>query len=215
MKRLTTLCLLLALGLAPTAHALSPASARSLAAIQSRWAEINYQVPEPQREAAFETLAGEAQRALDADPEAAELHIWLAIVQSTWAGARGGLGALGLVREAKAHLEAALQRDPAALDGSAYTSLASLYYQVPGWPLGFGDDAKAEALFAEALRHNPDGLDPNYFYGDYLIRQKRYAEARVALEKALQAPDRPGRASADAGRRAEARRKLEELAALH
>ena len=33
--------------------------------------------------------------------------------------------------------------DPKALDGSAYASLGSLFYQVPGWPIGFGDDKKA------------------------------------------------------------------------
>ncbi|MBV2263899.1 MAG: tetratricopeptide repeat protein, partial [Thauera sp.] len=99
------------------------------------------------------------------------------------------------------------------LDGSAYTSLGGLYYQVPGWPLGFGDDAQAEKLLKQALAINPGGIDPNYFYGDFLSRQKRYAEARTALEKALAAPDRPGRESADAGRRAEARRLLEQVVA--
>ncbi len=40
------------------------------------------------------------------------------------------------MKEARASLEAALKIAPEALDGSAYTSLGSLYYQVPGWPLG-------------------------------------------------------------------------------
>ncbi len=145
------------------------------------------------------------------DPKAAELHVWNGIVLSTWAGAKGGLGALDLVKQAKAEFERAIEIDPRALDGSAYTSLGSLYYQVPGWPIGFGDDAKAEALLKKALTLNPDGIDPNYFYGDFLQRQKRYAEARVALERALAAPDRPGRATADAGRRAETRQLLERV----
>jgi hypothetical protein len=55
--------------------------------------------------------------------------------------------------------------DPRALQGSAYTSLGSLYYQVPGWPIGFGDDKRAEAMLLKALEINPDGIDPNYFYG--------------------------------------------------
>ena len=144
---------------------------------------------------------------------AAELRIWHAIVLSTWAGAKGGFGALGLVKEARTELETALRLDPRALDGSAYTSLGSLYYQVPGWPVGFGDDAQAEKLLKQALAINPGGIDPNYFYGDFLSRQKRYAEARTALEQALAASDRPGRESADAGRRAEARRLLEQVVA--
>lgn len=206
-KLLGLAAVLLALASQP-ALALDAAGDASLRALQQRWAEINYQLPPSQREAAFAALAAEAENAVAAEPEAAELHIWHGIVLSTWAGAKGGLGALGLVKQARGEFERALQLDPQALDGSAYTSLASLYYQVPGWPVGFGDDDKAEQLFGQALALNPRGIDPNYFYGDFLQRQKRYAEAREALLKALAAADRPGREVADAGRRAEARRLL-------
>ena len=208
MKSLRNLCLgLLALASLP-ALALTDASRTQLERIQGRWAEINYQTPVAQREAAFADLAQLADRAIAAEPQAAELRIWKAIVLSTWAGAKGGLGALDLVKKAKSELEQALQLDARALDGSAYTSLGSLYYQVPGWPIGFGDDEKAEAMLKTALAINPNGIDPNYFYGDFLARQKRYREARAVLEKALAAADRPARASADAGRREEARQLL-------
>ncbi|WP_297365457.1 hypothetical protein [Thauera sp.] len=198
---------------APTAFALAEAGRTELKVLQGRWADIQYGLPEKQREAAFAELAERAGKAVAAEPEAAELHIWHGIILSTWAGAKGGLGALDLVKAAKVELETALKLDAQALDGSAYTSLGSLYYQVPGWPLGFGDDARAEALLTQALAVNPAGIDANYFHGDFLWRQKRYGEARVALEKALAAADRPGRAAADEGRRAEARRLLEQVRA--
>ena len=208
MKSLRNLCLgLLALASLP-ALALTDASRTQLERIQGRWADINYQTPAAQREAAFADLSQLADRAIAAEAQAAELRIWKAIVLSTWAGAKGGLGALDLVKKAKSELEQALQLDARALEGSAYTSLGSLYYQVPGWPIGFGDDEKAEAMLKTALAINPNGIDPNYFYGDFLARQKRYREARAVLEKALAAADRPARASADAGRREEARQLL-------
>lgn len=198
-------------GLSGPAFALSDGARQQLDGIQARWAEVNYKLPGKQREAAFAELAQQAAQAVAAEPAAAELHIWHGIVLSTYAGAKGGLGALDLVKKAKAELEEALKLDPKALDGSAYTSLGSLYYQVPGWPLGFGDDAKAETLLKQALALNPDGIDPNYFYGDFLLRKKRYAQARPVLEKALAAPDRPGRATADEGRRGEIRQRLQEI----
>ena len=102
--------------------------------------------------------------------------------------------------------------DPNALSGSAYASLGSLYYQVPGWPIGFGDNEKAESLLKKALVINPTGIDPNYFYGDFLMRQKRYPEAKAALEKALNAPARPNRANADAHRKEDIQKLLSELA---
>ncbi|MGG5873356.1 tetratricopeptide repeat protein [Pseudomonas peli] len=183
--------------------ALSEQGQAQLQNLQDRWAEINYQLPKEQHEKAFASLSAQAQKAVAAEPNAAELQIWNGIILSTYAGAKGGLGALGLVKEAKASLEQGLALDPKALSGSAYTSLGSLYYQVPGWPVGFGDDEKAEAMLKQALAINPDGIDPNYFYGDYLARAKRFAEAKAALEKALQAPARPDRLSADAGRKEE------------
>ncbi|TWC31394.1 tetratricopeptide repeat protein [Pseudomonas sp. SJZ079] len=206
----SALCALLCLASLP-AFALSEQSQQQLQQLQSRWAEINYQLPAKQRETAFASLSAQAQQLLDTEPKAAELLIWRGIILSTYAGAKGGLGALDLVKQAKASLEQALQLDAKALDGSAYTSLGSLYYQVPGWPIGFGDDDKAEALLKQALALNPNGIDPNYFYGDFLLREKRYAEAKVALEKAQQAPDRPGRALADQGRRLEIKALLEKL----
>lgn len=195
-------CALLCLTSLPS-FALSEQGQTQLQNLQDRWAEINYQLPKEQREKAFASLSKQAQQAVAAEPNAAELQIWNGIILSTYAGAKGGLGALGLVKEAKASLEQGMALDPKALSGSAYTSLGSLYYQVPGWPVGFGDDEKAEAMLKQALAINPDGIDPNYFYGDYLARAKRFAEAKAALEKALQAPPRPNRQSADVGRKQE------------
>lgn len=175
-----------------------------LASIQSRWDEIQYRMPEDKQEAAFEKLASKAGQLVNRYPDRAEPLIWQGIVLSTYAGAKGGLGALGVVKDAKAALEKAIEIDPNALDGSAYTSLGSLYYQVPGWPLGFGDDDRAKAYLQKALTLNPDGLDPNYFFGDFLLEQGQPERARVYLRKALAAPARAGRSIADAGRKQEA-----------
>lgn len=193
--------------------ALDAAGEQELTHLQERWAQINYQLPEARREAAFEQLASQAEVAVRREPRAAELKTWQGIILSTWAGAKGGLGALGLAKRARTAFEESLALDPQALDGSAITSLATLYYQVPGWPIGFGDKAKAAELFDQALRLNPNGLDSNYFHADFLFREGRYREARAALEKALAAPDRPGRALADAGRRQEAQRLLQQVEA--
>lgn len=182
-----------------------------LAAIQQRWAEIQYQMPEQDKEKAFEALATEAESFVGRYPDKAEPLIWQGIVLSTYAGAKGGLGALGLVKRARKSLEAALELDASALDGSAYTSLGSLYYQVPGWPLGFGDDGKALSYLQKALAINPEGIDANYFFADYLIDQGQPERARAYLQKVLMAPGRPGREVADAGRKSEAEALLGQL----
>ncbi|CAI8879030.1 MULTISPECIES: tetratricopeptide repeat protein [Pseudomonas] len=201
MKKIIA-CLLLG-ALSQSVWALDAADQQRLNSIQQSWAHIQYELPEGQRTAAFEKLAAQASSFKQERQTVAEAWIWSGIVTSSWAGAQGGLGALGKVKDAKADLEKALALDPKALQGSAYTSLGALYDRVPGWPIGFGDADKAEQLLKLALQMNPNGIDSLYFWGDHLYRQKRYVEARAALQKALLAAPRPGRESADAGRRKE------------
>jgi tetratricopeptide (TPR) repeat protein len=190
--------------LAVSAAAFAGELAPQVAAVRDRWAEVNYTTPKAQREAAFEVLAKQAAAAKAARPKDAAALIWEGIVLSSQAGERGGIGALGLARQARADFEQAIGLDPSALDGSAQTSLGVLYYQVPGWPLGFGDDDKARELLRKGLKADPDGIDANYFHGDFLRDQGDWAGAAAALEKALAAPPRPGRELADQGRRREA-----------
>lgn len=193
------------------AWALDAGDSQRLAAIQQRWAEIQYQVPEKQRAAEFEKLATQSAAFTHEAPQAAEAWIWHGIVTSSWAGAEGGLGALGKVKDARAALERAIELDPSALQGSAYTSLGALYDRVPGWPISFGDEAEAEKLLRKALQINPRGIDSLYFWGDHLHRAGRQMEAREVLLKAREAAPRPGRELADQGRRREIDALLQEI----
>ncbi len=171
--------------------------------LSESWAKIKYQMPEDQRVKALEALNEKAAAMVEANPGAAEPLVWQAIILSTTAGEKGGLGALSLVKQAKKLLDRAEALDPEVLNGSVYTSLGSLYYQVPGWPIGFGNDDKAESYLKKALAVNPDGMDPNYFYGDFMLQEKKYSKAAAAFERALAATPRENRPIADAGRRAE------------
>ncbi len=187
-----------------TTHAFAaPGVEEAIRPIQDEWARVKYQVPEKERADRYRALAIEAHRVAEAYPRQAEPRVWEAIVVSSEAGARGGLGALSMAREAKRKLEEALAIDDRALEGSAYASLGTLYDKVPGWPIGFGDTARAEEYLRRALAINPAGIDPNFFYGEYLVGRGRHAEALPRLETALRAAPRPGRELADAGRREE------------
>lgn len=175
---------------------------------QQRWAEIQYSAPQDQQQAAMQGLIDELDAELSAQPKQAEALIWRGIAEATLAGYKGGLGALSLLKDARRDFEAAIDIDDSALSGAAHTSLGSLYYQVPGWPISFGSNAKAEAELEKGLAIAPNDIDANYFYADYLRERGDKAEARVYYERALNAPARPGRALADKGRRQEIRQAL-------
>ncbi len=167
------------------------------------WDIANFTLQGDAKEKALADLVERAKTVTAAMPNRAEPLIWQAIVLSSYAGVKGGLGALSLAAEARDLLLKAEQIDASALQGSVYTTLGTLYYKVPGWPLSFGDNDKARAYLEKALQMNPNGIDPNYFYGDFLITVHDYKNALAALKKALAAAPRPGREIADAGRRKE------------
>ena len=173
--------------------------------IQSEWARLYYLdefLNENLRE--LQALSDQADLLARDHPQNAEALVWDAIVLSTLAEKKGGLGALGLVKKARLKLEQAEAIDPEVLGGSIYASLGSLYSKVPGWPIGFGNDDKAEKYFKKALAINPQGLDINYFFAEYLVDQGDDEQALVHIERALQAPVMQARPVADQGRRQQA-----------
>jgi tetratricopeptide (TPR) repeat protein len=187
--------------------------AASLGELQAEWARITYEAPTASRLDAMTNLKATADGAVSAQPDSAELLIWDGIITSSLAGIKGGLGALALAKEARTLLERAQARSPGALHGSALTSLGALYYQVPGWPVGFGSSDKARSNLEAALKLDHDGIDPNYFYADFLFHEKDYPGAKSAAQRALAAPPRPGREVADKGRRGEVQSLLSRIEA--
>lgn len=174
-----------------------------LLALQNQWAVVNYTLTEDKQNAGFLSLIEQANILVEQPNNKAQSLIWLGIIQSSYAGAKGGLGALTLVKKAKKSFEQSLKIDQQALQGSAYTSLGTLYHQVPGWPIGFGNDDKAREMLKKAVAINPKGIDPNYFYGTYLFDKKEYEAAKTFLHMALNAPNRATRPLADKHRRIE------------
>jgi tetratricopeptide (TPR) repeat protein len=175
----------------------------SLADLQQAWAHATYELSPDSRETALDELGESATELVAAHPGDAPLLIWQGIILSSYAGEASGFTALGAAKQARKALQQALEIDPTALDGSAFTSLGALYFKVPGWPIGFGDKKKAKNYLKHALELNPDGIDPNYFMGEFLLENGDEQAARDHLLKAMNAPDRAGRPVADTGRRQE------------
>ncbi|MBV1932294.1 MAG: hypothetical protein KUG71_11325 [Porticoccaceae bacterium] len=204
IKRLANIYIILFVaGLFSSLVQASETSDAAVKQLQTRWAQVNYELQDKAQQKAFLQLLDDVDKALAQYGGDAPVLIWSGIIKSSYAGAKGGLGALKYAKASKADLEKAMGLDGTALNGSAYTSLGTLYFKVPGWPLGFGDDEKAEKLLNKALQINPDGIDPNYFYAELLRENGDYAKAEKHLLKAQQAQARPERPLADKGRQAE------------
>jgi tetratricopeptide (TPR) repeat protein len=180
--------------------------------INDSWAHIAYEVKGSGKQTrALDQLAEQAAALVRRYPNQAEPLVWQGIVVSEQANRANFLHKLGLAKQARDLLAKAYAMDPKAANGGGAMSLGVLYYKVPGSPIGFGDETKARKLLREALAIDPDGLDANYFYGDFLFDQGDKAGAKSYLQKALRAPRNPARPVWDAGRRREVQALLNKI----
>ncbi len=176
--------------------------------IESEWAQAYYSYPEKKQSVTYQRLLERANALAKRYPDHAEPKILQAVIISSNAGLENGFSALFSIHQAKDLLLNAIALDPEAFQGSAYVNLGTLYYRVPGWPIAFGDDEKAEQYLLKALQINPEGIDANYFYGDFLLSQNKPKQALQYFKKAAQAPIRPEQAYADNKLRMEAQMAL-------
>jgi tetratricopeptide (TPR) repeat protein len=184
-----------------TAHAgsIDPALDAEILRIQGTWENIKFKEKDANQQFKDITaLAKSADAVVAKYPDRAEPLIWDGIVTSESAG--------------MASMFSAEKIDPSALDAGAPTSLGVLYYRVPGFPVGFGNTEIAAKYLKDALQLAPDGMDANYFSGDFLVEQGQYQKAKIVLEHALTLPPRPDRPDWDYHRRAVIRELLAKIA---
>ena len=215
MKRLLLIAALTAPGLvAADTTSGEDTFTQELRQIQHTWARANYELQGDKKLDAFKSLLVRAQQFREHYPGRAEPRIWEAIVRGGYAGALGGLSALframPQMEKGRDLLLEAVEINPRALDGSAYTTLGVFYHKVPGGFIGYGNDDKALEYLQKALSIDPDGMGPNYFMGEYWADKNHCDKAVPYLKKVLNAPDLSERPIYSRGRKAEARRKLKE-----
>jgi tetratricopeptide (TPR) repeat protein len=215
-QKLGAVALLSAIFLPAPAPAVYPADPQAMDGdvghIESEWARIKYRVADHDEQLReIEALANEAAAIVARYPKRAEPLLWEGIVTSEEAAMAGMFRQLGLATAALRIFQQAEAIDPTASHGAVLMSIGVVYYRVPGFPIGFGDDRKARHYLETALAMDPDGLDANYFYGDFLIEQGDYAKAKSVLVHALGAAPNPARSIWDAGRRADVQALIEKV----
>ncbi len=184
----------------------NPAMRSDILRLSRDWERIKFEVDGlDEQEKQMAALAEQASALAKKYQNAPEVVIWVGIIiseQASMANENSSpIKALRMAMAARDVLEQVEKSDPVADDAGAPTSLGVLYYRVPGFPLGFGDKAKARKYLQEAVKNAPNGLDANYFYGDFLFQQGEYPEAGQVLRRALTLPAHPDRPIWDKSRR--------------
>lgn len=177
--------------LALTLCVVTPAHAAfddELATLQQHWATARYQTTGDDRTTQLGKLVGEADSFTKKYSDKADGYIWSAVIRGSLAEAMHNMSALAVINEAKANLEQAIAVDPAAEESHAYGILGLMYARMPGWPVAFGDNKKAQEMLKKGLETSPNGMNVNYFNAQYWFDKGDYKKAQSHIEKALQAP---------------------------
>ena len=196
MKQIFAIFLLVVLNMVPTivkADALQLAVQR----VESEWARIHYNVAKELQDAEFKQLLAQVGTLNAQYPNQAELIIQQAIIVASNAENIDAFSALNAVHKARDLLLRAIEIDPKASEGAAFVTLGSLYYRVPSWPIAYGDDNQAQKFLEKALAINPNTIDANYFYGDFLASQGKQKEAVAYFRRAIAIPVRVTQVFAD------------------
>jgi len=171
--------------------------------LKQEWAEIKYTVSEKHKVSQLESLIKRVDAVAASYPNEVQPIVWRGTMLSTMASLRGGFSALSSAKKAKKDLELALRKDASTEKGYAHVILGALYSRVPGKPIGFGNKEKAKHHLLTALQMDPDGLDANFFYGEFLLDQGDFAAAKKHFEVAQKSPINVKNKVLDAGRRQE------------
>lgn len=165
-------------------------SSVDILAIKQRFIKICYQIEDKkQKKSAYKKLIDDIEAIALQNPEMADIWGLSGHVKLYYSDALGEtFTALRVIKSSKQDLEKSLSIDPKAMSGLASILLGLSYGTLPGPPLAFGDDDKAAHYFEAGLALDPDGLYSNFFYGDYLVYNKRFLEAKKYLLKAQAAP---------------------------
>ena len=167
--------------------------------IAAAWALVKYGPPDAQdRRTVAEAIERDAA-ALVAREDSPMTRVWLANALCLTAEVLHSTQSLTKVREARDVLVAVERTSPE--NPAVLALLGSLYYEVPGWPIGFGNKKKAQEYLTRAVAADPTGRDTNFFMGDFLLATGKPGEAIPYLERALAAPQQNN--PVDRGRRME------------
>lgn len=182
-------------------------TAPALIALEKNWGVLNFVKPSERDEAKLLALAERAKQVADQYVALrAEALALQALVLSTYADTNRRFSALRAVEKARDALQESIRLKPHhEYIGLAYGLLGSIYYQVPGRPIAWGNKKIGAQYLDQAVKIAPDNLDVIYFYAEYLRLKGAYREAVAYLERGLRLPIHPDRQEVDAARKSSLR----------
>lgn len=129
------------------------------------------------------------ERAFKKYPQNKGILLWYIAHVSKYGEAQGIVASAknGLADKIKTLTQKLLELDPNFSDGSPHRIMGVINYKVPYIPLfiTWPSKEKAEEHLKKALAVNPKAIANLYYYAEFLVEEKREAEAKVILTRLL------------------------------
>jgi tetratricopeptide (TPR) repeat protein len=132
-----------------------------------------------------------AKAAVKLNPNAVEGHYYSGINHALEATTRLFVTAKFMVPSIRDAWKRAMQLDATFDHGGPPRALGALYARAPPWPASIGDPEKAVELLTQAVKIAPDYPQNALLFGDALVADEKYEEARQQYRKALEAQPTP------------------------
>ena len=165
--------------------------------------------PEAERRKWYEEGIDAGRKGAALQPNRPEGYFWMAANMGALAesfGLRQGIKYRKPIKEALLTVQ---RLDPAFQQGSADRALGRWYYKVPG--LFGGSHKLSEQHLRASLRYNEHSTASHFFLAELFLDDGRKAEARVELQKILDAPLDPDWSPEDREFKEQAQRLLASL----
>lgn len=163
----------------------------------------------PKRLRLIEAGIEAAKKAVKLDDKRPEGHFWLAVNYGDYAELKGAFKSLWLIQTIRRELETAMKIAPAYENGNVYLALGEMDIRLPRL-LG-GNDGRGIELLEKGLKVGSDNAELKLTLAEHYIRIGRKAEARRLLENVLSLHD-PSRTILEQKElRSNAQRLLEEI----
>ena len=145
--------------------------------------------PESERRKLFEEGIEGGRQAIALQPNRPEGHFWVAANMGALAESFGLRQGIKYRKPIKDELLTVLRLDPAFQQGSADRALGRWYFKVPS--ISGGSHKLSEQHLRESLKYNDNSTASHFFLAELFIDDNRTADARLELQKVLDAPFDP------------------------
>jgi tetratricopeptide (TPR) repeat protein len=132
-----------------------------------------------------------AKAAIKANPSGVEGHYYSGIDRALQAATKIFVTAKFMVPGIRDAWKRAMQIDAAFDHGGPPRALGSLYAHAPPWPASIGDPELGVELLSQALKSAPDYPQNALMFGDALLADEKYEDAKQQYRKVLGAQAQP------------------------